>query len=117
MGHGTKVIRDLILPWINAPGDPRTVCADSYFVSVATEMELKRCVINFIGVVKTATKQYPMSYLQNLELGGRGDYKVVESFNNNFLAEMLAVLWVDHERQYFIGNTEGVSSGEPQYRR
>ena len=58
-----------------------------------------------------------MSYLQNLELGGHGDYKVVASFNNHCLAELLAVLWVDCERRYFIGNTEGVSSGEPQYRR
>jgi len=82
LGHGTKVIRELISPWIKSPGDPRTVCADSYFASVATAIELKRCGFNFIGVVKMATKQYPMNYLQNLELKGRGDYKVVPSFKN-----------------------------------
>jgi len=117
LGHGTKVIRYLVSPWINAPGDPRTVCEDSYFASVATAIELKICGVNFIGMVKTTTKQYPMIYLQNLELGGRGKYKVVASFNNHRLAELLAVLWVDRERRYFISNTEGVSSGEPQYRR
>ena len=82
MEHGTKVISELISPWIKSPGDPRTVCADSYFASVAMAIELKRCGFNFIGVVKTATKQYPMNYLQNLNLKVRGDYKVVASFKN-----------------------------------
>ena len=33
------------------------------------------------------------------------------------MAELLAVLWVDQQRRYFIGNTEGVINGEPQYRK
>ena len=40
LGHGTKVIRDLILLWINASGDPRSFCTDYYFVSVATATKL-----------------------------------------------------------------------------
>ena len=33
------------------------------------------------------------------------------------MAELLAVLWFDQERRYFISNTKGVINGEPQYRK
>ena len=48
LGHGTKIIKELTAPWHNAQGPSRTVCADSYFASMATVLELKRCGLNFI---------------------------------------------------------------------
>ena len=44
------------------------VCADSYFSSVSTSKELMRLGMRFIGLVKTASKKFPMAYLQALEL-------------------------------------------------
>jgi hypothetical protein len=63
--HGTAVLKYLVLPWARKD---RIVCADLYFASVGTLMELKRIGLRFIGVVKTATRQFPQAYLSNLEM-------------------------------------------------
>ena len=55
--HGTKVILILIIPWYNSD---RFVCAESYFASVGAAEMLKIIGLRFIGVVKTATKQFCM---------------------------------------------------------
>ena len=68
--HGTKVLLSLILPWANSD---RIVCADSYFASVGAAETLKRIGLRFIGVVKTATKQFPMKHMSEIELENRGD--------------------------------------------
>jgi hypothetical protein len=63
--HGIPVLKYLVLPLARAD---RIVCTDSYFASVGTLKELKKRGLRFIGVVKTATKQFPQSYLANLEM-------------------------------------------------
>ena len=65
--HGTNVLKFLVEPWVRMDC---CVCADSYFASVMRTLGL-----HFIGVVKTATQKFPMSYLSNLELVQRTDYK------------------------------------------
>ena len=70
--HGASILKKLVLPWAQTD---RIVCADSYFASVATAAEMKRIGLRFIGVVKTATRQYPMAYLSRLELTERGEFK------------------------------------------
>ena len=90
------------------------VCANSYFASVKTCIKLHSHGFNFIGVVKTATRQYPMDHLKGLEVQQRGEHKSVFSFGEDKQKMLLAVLWVDCERRYFIGNAEGVDQGEPQ---
>jgi hypothetical protein len=57
LAHGTSILKYLMLPWANSG---RGLCADSYFASVASAEEMMRLGIRFIGVVKTATKKYPM---------------------------------------------------------
>jgi len=60
------VLKELALPWAN------TSCimlAVSYFASVATALVLKWLGLRFIGVVKTATKQFPMQYLGSQLMG------------------------------------------------
>ena len=61
--HGCKVLKELIEPWYHTH---RVVCADSYFACVSTAKELMRLSMRFIGVVKTASKQLLMAYLQAL---------------------------------------------------
>ena len=117
LGHGMKVCLDLLDPWRNAPGTRRVVCADSYFALVATCIELYKHNFNFIGVIKNAAKQFPMEYLKGLELGMRGDHKSLVTFDEHKRAMLLAVLWVDRERRYFVGNSKGVDPREPQYHK
>ncbi len=69
--HGTKVLKEVVSPWF---GTNRIVCADSYFASVGAAKELFRNGLKFIGVVKTATKGFPKTFLSSVELQSRGDY-------------------------------------------
>ena len=62
--HGTNGLKFLVEPWV------RTDCcvyADSYFASVNAVIVMRTMGLCFIGVVKTAAKKFPMSYLSNLE--------------------------------------------------
>ena len=70
--HGCKVLKELIEPCYHAR---RVVCADSYFSSVSTAKEIMRLGMRFIGVVKNASKQFTMAFLQALEFEKRGEWK------------------------------------------
>jgi Transposase IS4 len=59
--NGTKVLKELVMPWARAG---RIVAADSGFNSVEGAEELYKAGLRYIGVVKTATRRYPMSALQ-----------------------------------------------------
>ena len=81
--HGCKVMKELIEPWYHTH---RVVCDDSYFASVSTAKELMRLGMRFIGVVKTASKQSPMAYLQALEFDKRGEWKVLRNATTSMYA-------------------------------
>ena len=68
--HGTKVLKELVIPWANTD---RIVCADSYFTSVPDAEELWKHGLCFIGVIKTATQQFLMTYLLNIEFQNQGE--------------------------------------------
>ena len=51
--------------------------------------------LRFIGVVKTATRQFPMSYLSQLELTKHDDTKGLLSHGPNGEPIMLAFVWMD----------------------
>ena len=70
--HGTNVLKFLVEPWVRTD---RCVRADSYFTSINSVTAMRMMGLRFIGVVKTATKKFPLSYLSNLELVQHGDYK------------------------------------------
>ena len=70
--HGTNVLKFLVEPWVRTDC---CVCADSYFASINAVTVMRMMGLRFIGVVKTVTKKFPMSYLSNLELVQRGEYK------------------------------------------
>ena len=65
LNHGTKVMIDLVTPWLYSD---QIVCADSYFASKQSADEFKILGMRFVGVVKTATRKFPMKYLQSIEL-------------------------------------------------
>ena len=98
--HGTHILKYLTLPWANSR---RGACADSYFASVTSAEELMKIGLRFIGVVKTATKKFPMQYLSSLELlEGRGQYVGVTRKDKDKKDIMMAYVWMDRDRRYFI---------------
>ena len=114
INHGTKVLTDLVKPWANSN---RIVCADSYFASKQTIDCLRKMGLRFIGVVKTATKGYPMGYLSKIELHKRGDHHGVVSFDGNSNSpNTLAFVWMDRKRRYFISLCSSLQKGKPWIR-
>jgi Transposase IS4 len=111
--HGGKVLKELVLPWASSG---RLVCADSYFASVATADALLHIGLKFIGVIKTATKKYPMDWLGRYEFGGRGQQKGLIARGDDGLPKMLAFVWVDRDRRYFIATTSSLRQGTPYTR-
>jgi hypothetical protein len=106
--HGTVILKQLVEPWAFSD---HTICADSYFASVSAALHLKRIGLRFIGVIKTATRQYPMPYLSRVELHTRGDrYGVVTRFSENG-TRLLAFVWMDRDRRYFISSTSSLEAG------
>ena len=107
--HGGKVLKELVLPWANTN---RIVCADSYFASVPVALELLKIGLRFIGVVKTATKQFPMAWLSSQEMNQRGDRIGLVSRNDEGHPHMLSLVFMDRNRQYFIATASSMAEGE-----
>ena len=78
--QGGQVLKELEGDWANTN---ILVCADSYFASAAAALELKRIGLKFIGIVKTATKQFPKTYLQTVVMRNRGDSAAVVHRDDN----------------------------------
>ena len=111
--HGTNVLKFLVEAWVRTD---RCVCADSYFASVNAVTVLRMMGLRFIGVVKTATKKFPMSYLSNLELVQHGDYKGLVARGTDGQPTMLSFVWMDQDRCYFIASASSLDSGIPYSR-
>ena len=112
--HGTQVLKTVVSPWF---GSNRIVCADSYFASVGAAKELYRNGLRFIGVVKTATRGFPKTFLTNVELNQRGDFFALASDSADELdPAMAAFVWMDRERRYFIATAGALSEGTPYTR-
>lgn len=108
VNHGTYILLELVKPWWNK--SRRIVCADSYFSSVQTAVHCKAKGLEYIGVVKTATRSYPMHYLSRVPLTDRGRHHVVVNKENGEV-QMVAFVWVDRERRYFISNSSSLEPG------
>jgi hypothetical protein len=111
--HGTKIIKELVKPWSYTD---RMVCADSYFASVGAADALKLLKFRFIGVVKTATRHFPMSYLNTLVLNDRGDRQGVVRRDINGQPDLMAFVWMDRDRRYFICSGGSLAEGAPYVR-
>ena len=108
--HGTNVLKFLVEPWVRTD---RCICADSYFASVNAVTVMRTMGLRFIGVVKTATKKFPMSYLSNLELVQQGDYKGLVARGTDGQPTMLSFVWMDRDRRYFVASASSLDSGVP----
>ena len=109
-GHGCNVLVDLVKPWANTD---RLVVADSYYASVEAAIRLhKDYKLRFIGVVKTATAGFPMNYLSSVVLPKvKGDWRGVVSSEGN--TDLLAFVWVDRNRRYFISTCSSLKQTTP----
>lgn len=67
--HSTSGTFRLVQPWLEPN---RVVCADSWFSSVETAIALLQRQTKYIGAIKTATKEYPITELEVCLLSGRG---------------------------------------------
>ena len=72
--------------------------------------------LHFIGLVKMATKKFPMSYLSNLELVQCGDYKGLAARGTDGQPTMLSFIWMDRDCHYFIASASSLDSGIPYSR-
>ena len=75
------------------------VCRDSYFVSVAAVQELHRLGMRFIGLVKTAHRNFPSNCLGAVTMEGRGKWFSMIYEGNEGECEIVVVLLVDRERE------------------
>ena len=57
-----------------------------------------------------------MSYLSNLELVQRGDYKGLVARGTDGQPTMLSFVWMDRDRHYFIASVSSLDSGIPYSR-
>jgi hypothetical protein len=108
--HGTSVLKFLVEPWAHTN---RIVCADSYFASVTTARVLLGMGLKFIGVVKTATRQFPQAYLSEFEMRQRGDRKGLVAYaeQDPTVPELLAFVWMDRDRRNFISSCSSLQEG------
>ncbi|KAF4136960.1 Transposase IS4, partial [Phytophthora infestans] len=102
-GEGTAVVLRLAQPYA---GSGRTVVADSAFASVKTLVQLNSMMgLYFMGMVKTATREYPMAYLKSWSSVSwpRGSHTVMESSCSNG-SKMYALCWNDRKPKAIISN-------------
>eukprot|EP00170_Pyropia_yezoensis_P002952 contig_12388_g2959 len=90
--HGAVVLKRLAAQWA---GSKRNICADSYFASVAGAMLLLSMGLRFVGVIKTATRGYPMAALSVIPVAARGGHASFTHVNAEGKTDMMAVMWDD----------------------
>ena len=107
---------ELVRPWANTD---RVVVADSFFASVGAAVRLSdQYGLRFIGVVKTATKGYPMNLLGNVVLPqGKGDHYGVMAKDEESGKSILAWVWCDRDRRYFVSSCSSLSPGNMIHRQ
>ena len=68
--------------------------------------------LRFIGVVKSATRKFPMKHLSSLELlEGRGQREalIMKSLGVPWI---MALVWVDRDRRYFVSTASSLKEGK-----
>jgi hypothetical protein len=65
----------------------------------------------FIGVVKTATRHFPLAYLSNLELENRGDWSGLIHYGPDGNPSLLSFVFIDRNQLYFIASGSFLEEG------
>jgi Transposase IS4 len=110
--HGLKVMLKLLDTW---PSRGKIVCADSYFASIHACVALYERGWRFIGVIKTSHKNFPKAFLSTIELPTRGTCAGVltRHVHEGHDMDLLAFVYCDKNRQYFISSYSNISAGTP----
>jgi hypothetical protein len=112
--HAVKVMSELLDPWKD--NGERIVGGDSWFASVPAVMYLRTKGFGYVSPIKTATKEYPMAHLlQSLEVQRCGDFKYMRTEEGGD-DQMTAVMWVDRDCKYSVGNGETAMIDGPYFR-
>lgn len=117
LNAGTKVLLELLRPWSSRP---RIVCADSFFASVEAALCLLEIGVFFIGVIKNATAEYPLSFFDGQEMYNKGEWITLFSSEekDGETYDIAAVCWCDRHRRHFVATTGNVKeSVTPERRR
>lgn len=116
-GEGTAVLLRLCKKY---NGSGRVVHADSAFSSVKTLLALRERGLFFMGMVKTASKEYPKAYFRQYEAEGnnggpplRGSHKLLVSGEPPFYA----LSWFDRKAKHIITNVGTTNDAEPSRRK
>ena len=107
------MLERLVEPW---SGSGRIICADSYFASVTAAERLLEMDLKFIGVIKTATKKFHMTYLSSRELSCRGQRVCMVNKYRDGSVKLMALMWMERERRYFISTTSHAEEGAAYHR-
>ena len=94
-GHSTSHETDR-----GVQGSGRTVCGDSAFSSVACAVACRAVGLDYMGIVKSATKMYPRQYLLEAHYDGRGDQCVLQGIAEG--VNLTALGWKDKTVQTLI---------------
>ena len=118
-GESTSQLLRLCAPW---RGTARTIIADSAFSSVKSLLALLDQGLYFMGMVKTATKEYPRKQLLQWASGtgtgptpNRGSHKLLQSIAPDG-SKIIACVWVDKKPKTIICNRYTGHPGIPSER-
>lgn len=111
--HGTEILKQLVQPWAYSN---RAVYADSYFASGGATNARMLYGSKFIGVINTSTRKYSMGWISNVELRSRGDMKGLVHKDGNGMPIIMAFVWMECDRYYFIDSTSCLTKGRPYAR-
>ena len=117
MKKGTAMLMRLTKNWHNTG---RKVVADSYFASVYSSIFLRKAGLFFTGLVKNSSTFYPKKYLQQVEMGARGDTKTYLAVKDG--VQMIAHVWNDpgkvgKPRKSIVSTCGTTSAGAPALRQ
>ena len=109
--HGSNVLYELVYPWGYSD---RIVVGDSYFASVPAAIRCYKIGLRFIGVLKTAIREHPMDYLSHVVMpAGKGDRHGLYTVDEETGCRLLAFIWCDRDRRYFITTCLNIQDGMP----
>lgn len=113
LGAGTATTLRLTSSW---HGTGRIVIGDSWFASVKTACELYKRGLYFLGIVKTATRNYPMLEIKRRCPEERGGYTYATSTTDQN-CRLISLAWRDKKIHTFIGSCGTTMEGSPALKR
>eukprot|EP00171_Calliarthron_tuberculosum_P003912 IDg3912t1 len=82
-------------------------------------VELRELVASLFhsGVVKTASKQFPIAALNYIEMYNRSERNRLMRLEKTWKPEIKSFVWFDTNRRFFITTADGLREGKPYSRR